>query len=179
MVQPYFFGDDRQKTTYLYTSGADAQIPWTNFLGKGDSAWHGQHLATVEETNKFRCRLLPGMAAAIATHLPTKGDGSQLSYRRQVEKMARVWHGHGLPLPRHYNALDACPPSGEAREYQPTRGRGTGFRPELVEAPDSLVPPDCNGRRVGCRYAFLPLKEGELERPLPKCFLTAAERCRA
>ena len=34
VVQPYFFGDDRQKTTYLYTSGAGAQIPWTNYLGK-------------------------------------------------------------------------------------------------------------------------------------------------
>ena len=68
VVQPYFFGDDRQKTTYLYTRGTDARIPWTDYLGRGDSTWHGQHLATVEETNKFRCRLLPGMAAAVAAH---------------------------------------------------------------------------------------------------------------
>ena len=54
VVHPYFFGDDRKKTTYLYIRGSSKRIPWTRNLGGGDSSWHTTHLEDAEQTNKFR-----------------------------------------------------------------------------------------------------------------------------
>ena len=174
VVHPYFFGDDRKKTTYLFIRGTSQRLPHTNNLGAGDTTWHARSFSSAEEQNKFRCRLLPGMAAAIAEHLPVEGNGTQLCYSREVEKMARRWHGYGLPLPRHYDSPDARSPDPAVRAYQGTRGRGEGGKPELVEAPDTLTPAGDDGKRTGCKYPFIPLKDGEVARPLPKCLRAAA-----
>ena len=176
VVQPFFFGDDRQKTTNLFIRGTTERIPWTNNLRNGSTSWRSVRLADDEQTNKFRCRLLPGMAAAIVDHLPTKGNEARpLDYKKEVEKMARTWFGHGLPLPMHYNAPFARSPDANTYAYQRVRGRGDGRAIACAEAPETLIPPDGYGSRPKGCLPFIPLKAAEIGDPLPKPFREAAE----
>ena len=65
--------------------------------------------------------------------------------------MARIWFGHGLPLPLHYNAPYAASPV-VAR----------------ADAPETLIPPDGFGARPRGLLPFVPLKAAEVRDQLPK-----------
>ena len=94
-VLPFFFGEDRQKTTNMFIRGTSERIPWTNNLRNGSTTWRSVRLADEEQTNQFRCRLLPGMAAAIADHLPTKGNEPR-PLVLTTRKCSRRWLEFGL-----------------------------------------------------------------------------------
>ena len=116
-VQPFHYGDDRKKTTFFFTRGAAATIPRTSALEHGDVSWHKRRFGTREEAYRFRSALLPGMADAIATHLPRGAGPNTACYLQEVEQLARRFYAAGLPVPHDYRNPDAQPSSAVDREY--------------------------------------------------------------
>ena len=136
VVQPYHFGDDRKKTTNFFLRGTDASIPWTNNLGAGDSSWRHARHGSANEGYRFRSKLLPGMAAAIADHLPAGGTEPPPTYLDEVEALARRFFAAGLPVPYDYRNPDARPTAQLDRDYQQQRG----FSPDGRTVSNAVTP---------------------------------------
>ena len=168
-VHPYHFGDDRQKKTRFYLRGAAAAIPRTRDLGEGDRTWHKRRFETPEEGYRFRSKLLPGMADAIASHLAAAPKPAACLYLREVEVMARRFFAAGLPVPHDYRNADARPSSSADREYLLRKGDGDGRFVSTPVAPLSLRPPLSGGRepprrtwrRQDVGTEFRPLRDDE------------------
>ena len=147
-VQPFFFGDDRQKETHFYIVGG-APIQRTSTMTSGDRTWQALTARLPpDERERERSRIGYGMAAAIASQLRATDPAPRPPFSARVKAAARRWFAEGLPLPDGHDAHDAQPAGAASRAYQFTKGHGDGrVAARSIDAPESLYEGDLTATR--------------------------------